>query len=336
MDEALAEFLSSATGHRVEVRGIQRIAVGHSRAMYRVDCEDFAHKCVGPFVVRMEQGGVFGTSSLEEFGVMRALANAGIPVANVLWMEPTGSVLGQPFFVMDFLVAGGVGDERAMDESSANEFIGELRKLHQLDALSLSMPFALIPDTPNQATHLQIDRWAEIYRSSSPVPVPLLEEAAAWLHAFAPPLERIAIVHGDAGPGNVVVADGRIVAITDFEFTHLGDPAEDWAFCVAMRGARTMRRDAWIELLGAHGVSLTPWEWTYWEAFNLFKGACANLTCFHLFETGVNRAPNMAIIGTTLHQVFLRRLVNIVENHSAHPQVQPIAETEKLRTIYGS
>ncbi len=333
MREALAEFLSSALGHRVEVCRMQRIAVGHSRAMYRVDCEDFERVSVGPFVVRMEQGGVFGTSSLEEFGVMRALSNSAVPVAKVLWMEPTGEVLGQPFFVMDFLEAARVdegpdsGEERSMDESSAKDFIGELIKLHSLDAAALSIPFAIIPESPGDATHLQIERWAQIYRSASPVPVPLLDEAAAWLHAFAPPLERMAVVHGDAGPGNVVVADGRIVAITDFEFTHLGDPAEDWAFCVAIRGARTMSREAWIELLSAQGVVLTSWAWTYWEAFNLFKGACANRTCLALFESGLNSAPNMAIIGTTLHQVFLRRLVDIV---GAHPF--PAKSTQRSNT----
>ena len=53
--------------------------------------------------------------------------------------------------------------------------------------------------------------------------------------------------------------------------------------------------------------------WSYWEAFNLFKGACANCTCLALFERGRNRAPNMAIIGTVLHRSFLRRLVDLVQ-----------------------
>jgi hypothetical protein len=61
-------------------------------------------------------------------------------------------------------------------------------------------------------------------------------------------------------------------------------------------------------------------RWRYWEAFNLFKGACANRTCLAVFEDGRNRAPNMAIIGTTLHQVFLRRLVDIVHDEPHHDE----------------
>ena len=36
------------------------------------------------------------------------------------------------------------------------------------------------------------------------------------------------VVHGDPGPGNFLSEDGRIVALTDWEFVHHGDAAEDW------------------------------------------------------------------------------------------------------------
>jgi hypothetical protein len=73
-----------------------------------------------------------------------------------------------------------------------------------------------------------------------------------------------------------------------------------------------MDRSAWVALFAEVGVVLSAFEWRYWEAFNLFKGACANRTCLTLFQSGANRAPNMAIIGTSLHQVFLRRLADLV------------------------
>src|SRR5262245_18680695 len=68
MDEgqrgALAGFLSDQLGRPTAVIDSRRLSVGHSRAMYRVDTD------AGAFVVRVEQGGVFGTSSGEEFGLM--------------------------------------------------------------------------------------------------------------------------------------------------------------------------------------------------------------------------------------------------------------------------
>ena len=243
---------------------------------------------------------------------MQWLRSTGVAVANVRWYDPTGEVLGQPFFIMDFLPGAEGADERSIDRTTSAAFVRNLNDLHQIPFDLDSVPFQSIPASPSDATHLQIDRWAGYYRAASPVTIPLLEEARTWLHLHAPPLARLAVVHGDAGPGNFVHADGAVVAITDWEFAHLGDPAEDWVFCAAMRGARTMDRETWTELFGDVGVYLSQTQWRYWEAFNLFKGACANRTCLTVFENGGNRAPNMAIIGTSLHQVFLRRLADLV------------------------
>ena len=79
------------------------------------------------------------------------------------------------------------------------------------------------------------------------------------------------------------------------------------------RGRRTLDRDQWLALIAeVTGLEMSDAEWRYWEAFNRFKGACANLTAIDLFERGVNRSPNMAIIGARHHHVFLRRLVELI------------------------
>jgi aminoglycoside phosphotransferase (APT) family kinase protein len=165
---------------------------------------------------------------------------------------------------------------------------------------------------PEQATHIQIERWRNVGKSAGGERVPLLDSAEMWLHQNAPIPRRVTLVHGDAGPGNVLTVGGEVAAVTDWEFAHAGDPAEDWSCCLSMRGARTMSRAAWLALFEREaGVKMSDEQWNYWEAFNLYKRACANRTCLALFESGENRAPNMAIIGTALHRVALRRLVDI-------------------------
>lgn len=314
MHEALVDWCAAKLEAELPGR-VERIGTGHSRAMLRVTFGDGRR-----VVVRMEQGGVFGTSGIEEARVMTALRARGVPVAEVLADEPTGSVTGRPFFVMEHLAGTDGGSpaegERHVDDATAVSFVTTLHELHEVNTND-DLGFDTVPDRPDDATPSQVERWRSTYRSASPEPIPLLEEAAAWLTRNAPPLERLAVVHGDAGPGNFVSvdggADGRVVALTDFEFCHLGDPAEDWSYCLTMRGARTMPPERWLDLFAEHaGVDLPPDRRRYWEAFNLFKGACANRTCLALFEDGRNRAPNMAIIGTALHQLFLRRLVDIV------------------------
>ena len=57
--------------------------------------------------------------------------------------------------------------------------------------------------------------------------------------------------------------------------------------------------------------------WGRWEAFNLFKGACANLSALRLFRDGVSTAPNLLAIGTAVHLRFLKQLVERIDELSA-------------------
>lgn len=301
---ALERWLGERSGGPVEVAELRRIATGNSRAMWFVRLTDGRR-----FVARVEQGGVFGTSSGDEYRFMQAASRLGCPVATVRWFDPEGEALGQPMFVMDFLDGAVTGrDDRSMSPALAREFVTRLHELHRVD-----WSRELVADvTVADVTHREIDRWLHVARAAS-TPTPLLEEAAAWLHASAPLPEHVGIVHGDPGPGNFVHDGARVVAFTDWEFTHLGDPMEDWAYLITMRGSRTMGRDEWLALFAdVAGVHLTDRELHYWSVFNHFKGACANLTCLPVFRT-VNPAPNMVLIGTALHQTFLRRTAALID-----------------------
>ena len=323
--ERLGEWLATNVDDEFRKAGVRRIGVGHSRAMYCV-----TGRAGQRVVVRVEQGGVFGTDSAEECRVTRSLHAIGFPVAPIIAADPTGVAIGRPLFVMQYVEGAEGADERSLETRTAAAFVDSLAALHRLDGREFG--FDIVPDDPSSATRLQVERWHYVSRGGAPGRAdPLLDEAAAWLIHHAPPLERLAVVHGDAGPGNFVHRDGVVAAVTDWEFAHLGDPAEDFAFCMTMRGVRTMNRRSWLDLFAERaGFEMDDAGWKYWEAFNLFKGACANRTCLDLFERGINPAPDMAIIGTTLHQMFLRRLVDIVHSSagSADPPPDTTPDTE--------
>jgi aminoglycoside phosphotransferase (APT) family kinase protein len=303
----LGPWLACQRDDPAQIVELRRIATGNSRANWYVELSDGAR-----YVVRIEQGGVFGSSSAEEFRFMQAAHAVGCPVARVRWLEATGAVTGQPLFVMDFLDGATAGrDDRTMSPELAGDFVAALHRLHTTDWRA-QLDTDLTAET---ATHAQIDRWYEVYRSAADTGVPLLEEGAAWLHHYAPASDTVAIVHGDPGPGNFVHDGTRVTAFTDWEFAHLGDPAEDWAYLITMRGSRTMSPDAWLALFErVAGVTLTQADLHYWSVFNFFKGACANLTCRRAF-VGSNPAPNMAIIGTALHQTYVRQVASLIDEY---------------------
>ena len=108
------------------------------------------------YVARIEQGGVFGTESAEEFEFMRGAHELGCPVATVRWIEPDGDVLGQPFFVMDFL-DGAAEDrnDRSLAPELATDFVQRLDHLHRTD-WTTTLESTVTAET---ATRAQIERW---------------------------------------------------------------------------------------------------------------------------------------------------------------------------------
>lgn len=305
--EALAPYLSDVLGRPVTVSAPQRVAMGQSRAMYIVDAdyEGGPHRCI----VRVEQNGFLGSDSTTEVPVMQALFRAGYPVAEVIAYEPTGSVIGEPFFVMAFV--DGVSTELP---STIDESIVLLDRLHRYDPAEVGLGFLATPELPTGPALALVDRFEATYRSGLiGEPSPLLEEAVAWLRIHAPASDRVCVVHGDPGPGNYMHLEGRITAVVDWEFTHLGDEYYDWAFLIWMRGKRLMTPEEWLDRIrSVVGLELDRDRLQYWRAVNYLMGACIDQTAARLYRDRVMPAPNLLAISTGVHLSALRRLYETV------------------------
>ena len=61
-----------------------------------------------------------------------------------------------------------------------------------------------------------------------PLPHPTIRLGVEWLRRNPPSLpQRQTIVHADFRTGNLLVDDGRLSAVVDWELAHVGDPMED-------------------------------------------------------------------------------------------------------------
>jgi aminoglycoside phosphotransferase (APT) family kinase protein len=100
-----------------------------------------------------------------------------------------------------------------------------LASLHRVDPEALGM--ARPPDGTDSMREL-IGQYQKKWRDNATRASPLVDYAFAWA---ADECRRdpgmSTVVHGDAGPYNLLVDGDRLTAVLDWEFAHVGDPAED-------------------------------------------------------------------------------------------------------------
>ena len=302
-----ADYLTEVLNQPVQVTAQRRVAMGQSRAMFLLDA------VVGgvpqTLVARVEQSGLLGSDSTLEVPVMQALFRAGYPVAEILAYEPTGSVVGQPFFIMAFVEGASKEDHATLDD-----YIRLLHQLHQYDPDALGLSALPKPPLPKGPALDQVGRWDRTYRSGLVgEPSPLVEEAIAYLRRNAPDSDRLCVVHADPGPGNYMYVGSTITAVVDWEFTHLGDEYDDWAYLIYMRGRRVRTPEEWMQRIrDVVGVEIDPERLRYWRAVKHLMGVSIDQTATRLYAERVEVAPNLLAIGTAIHLSALQMLYKAV------------------------
>ena len=235
--ESLTPLLRAHLSHGAVCLGVERGAVGNGQETWFVDVDEAGSR--RELVLRRSADGSLGwTDRAREYEVMRAVRPHGLAVPEVLWLETEPSALERPYFVMERMHGGPLGRADPMVRETVARRIGEsLARLHglSLDELGLTVP---APADGLTAAAGELGRWRERYVSERLEPVPLLGALIAWLDSNLPAAEApVALLWGDPGPHNVLVADGELTALLDWELSHLGHPLDDLGACLwAARG----------------------------------------------------------------------------------------------------
>lgn len=301
----LRSWLAARVGPPGESADVAVIAGGFSRLMLDVQWTG------GRGVVRVEQDGMFATEGSREVAAMRVLAEHGYPVPRVLWSEADASVLGHPFFVMEHVDGAARTDDGALDHMLRS--VADLHALPRDAVDAIAGLDGVVPGaSPRAIVDAQLAHWHAVYRAAVPQTIPLLERGFAWLRAHLPLIGPAVVTHGDPGPGNVLQGPAGVTAVLDWELTHAGDAAEDWAYLVLIRGRKLATADEWKARLRATvGVEYDEPTWRAWEACNSVKGACVNLTALDVFRRSERPTPDMLAIGVAVHLRFLARVVEL-------------------------
>jgi aminoglycoside phosphotransferase (APT) family kinase protein len=170
-----------------------------------------------------------------EYRVTGALAAQGFPVARPLIYCEDASIVGTPFYLMDY-IEGRIfwepqipGVQRSARAATYDAMNATLSQLHRYDPAALAL--ADFGRGENYVVR-QVDRWTKQYRTSETETVDEMERLIEWLPAHLPPAAPVRVVHGDYRLDNVIVAPSRpaILAVLDWELSTLGDPLADFTY----------------------------------------------------------------------------------------------------------
>lgn len=168
-----------------------------------------------------------------EYRVINALRTTAVPVPAAVACCDDLTVLGAPFYLMDFV------DGRILDTAAATAALGPtqaaragkvlidtLLALHEVDPGTVGLgDFG----RPEGFLTRQLARWQHQWTASETRPLPELELVVDRLTGSIPPPSPAGIVHGDYRIANVIFAADvdRVAAVIDWEMATLGDPLTD-------------------------------------------------------------------------------------------------------------
>jgi len=170
-----------------------------------------------------------------EFKVISALNKTDVPVARAYALSEDESIIGQAFYIMEFL-EGRVFRDVALPECAPAErraiydaMNDALAKLHNVDFAAVGLS-----DYGRVGGYIarQVRRWSQQYEASKTDDVPEMDKLIAWLPENLPDDSLTTIAHGDFRLENLIYhpTEPRVLAVVDWELGTLGNPLSDLAY----------------------------------------------------------------------------------------------------------
>ncbi len=177
---------------------------------------------------------------VREARLQLALAPHGIRLPTIRAVCEDESVIGVPFYVMDFLEGHVITSELppGLESGEARRRLGLdlVDTLVEIHAVDVSAPGVAEFIRPGSYLERQVRRFTELWKVNQTRELPAVVEVGAWLAANLPEPLPLAVVHGDYRLGNMIVAPddpARIVAVLDWEMGAVGDPRADVGYLLA-------------------------------------------------------------------------------------------------------
>jgi len=229
-----------------------------------------------------------------EYRVMKALQGSDVPVPKLFTYSDDTSIVGTPFYLMEFLEGRVIVDQSlpGMSSSERTAIYMEMNRiiaaLHQVDSETVGLA-----DFGRAGNYFarQIARWSRQYQESRTEDIDALNSLIEWLPQNIPAGDQTTIVHGDYRLDNLVLhpTEPRAIGLLDWELATLGHPMADFAYhCMSWHIPASLWRGIggldlaslgipaesdyvkrYSEITGFSGIE----HWDFYIAYNLFRMA---------------------------------------------------------------
>jgi aminoglycoside phosphotransferase (APT) family kinase protein len=234
--DRVAEFLD-ARGLGSGPLSWERVGDGQSNVTYRIARGDMT------LVLRRGPRPPLPRSThdmVREARIQQLLRPHGVPVPEILAVCGDESVLGVPFYAMEWLDGAVITaevpqwlDPPEQRRATSTALVSSLIQLHSLDVSAGRLASF---GKPQGYLERQVSRFAGLWEVNTTRSLPEVDKLSRWLADNLPASQTAAVVHGDYRLGNLMFrrqAPAAPLAILDWEMATVGDPLTDLGYLTA-------------------------------------------------------------------------------------------------------
>ena len=264
-----------------------------------------------PFVIRKDLSADFLTMEktvVDEYPLIEKVYHAGLKVAEPCWLEEDKTCFNGSFIVSKAVPGtSNIGNWINNSKSVSQQLAEIMAELHGYDPSNMGFDPAIVGLSAGEAIRNEILHWLKLYEQYRSFRHPLLEIGFAWTLQNIPKalIDRFCrIIHGDIGFHNLMVEDGAVTALLDWEFGHFGSPAEDLVYVRPFVEQIADWDDFMRHYRNAGGEALTDEEERFYKVWSFVRNASLTRNAQYLFEHHLPDELKLALPGW-IHGFYL-------------------------------
>ena len=326
-EERLAAYLADRFADTsIRVSQFRRLPGGYGKetTLFSVDGAAFN----GDYVMRRDRD----TPTIDndchrisnETPVIEAAFHHGFPAPEAMWCDTEHALLpGGDFLIMKrapgaaggdvFGAAGRVSDE--LTELLANSVarLHSLPQLRELGEISTGIRPQLWDMSCKEVTTNYIASFRDLYLDEMVEPTPAVLGLFGYLlHNVPEAPGEPKLLHGDIGFHNFIIDDGRLSAVVDWEFAHIGDPADDLGY-IANTAGGSLDWGRFMEFYKrAGGGDVDAERLRFFRIWGHLRNLTACQLSTNAYETGRLHDIKIAHVGHSMTPMFLNAIGSVL------------------------